>query len=186
MSQKLVFLLALVSMAPSSSLAFTQDRILSTRQYQDAISTTALNLEDPSRARKNLAGFKAPKFGGGSGIGRFNLDDLASQYQCTYDMVLVERLQKRKPPSEVEDGKLFVPDDDLPRLHMCRVVSIGPGREEENGSVAPMPEMQVGDIIVAKNPWGIGPKDEELEDGTKLSFMRSQDVAALIPGGLDQ
>jgi len=42
-----------------------------------------------------------------------------------------------------------------------------------------------GDIIVAKNPWGIGPKDEELMDGTKLSYMRSQDIAAIISGGLD-
>ena len=47
-----------------------------------------------------------------------------------------------------------------------------------------MPSVSVGDYIIAKNPWGIGPKDEETTDGKKLSYMRSQDIAAIIPGGL--
>ena len=59
---------------------------------------------------------------------------------------------------------------------------MGPGREEENGRIAPMPDINLGDVIVAKNPWGIGPKDEETADGKKLSFMRSQDVAAVLDG----
>ena len=59
---------------------------------------------------------------------------------------------------------------------------MGPGREEENGSIAPMPDIKPGDIIVAKNPWGIGPKDEETNSGKKLSFMRSQDIAAVLDG----
>lgn len=59
---------------------------------------------------------------------------------------------------------------------------MGPGREEENGRIAPMPEIKPGDIIVAKNPWGIGPKDEETNSGKKLSFMRSQDIAAVLDG----
>ncbi len=62
------------------------------------------------------------------------------------------------------------------------VISIGPGREEENGSIAGMPDIAIGDIVVAKNPWGIGPKDEETADGKKLSFMRSQDIAAVLDG----
>ena len=61
---------------------------------------------------------------------------------------------------------------------------MGPGREEENGLVAPMPDISVGDIIIAKNPWGIGPKDEETPDGKKLSFMMAQDIAAVVEGGL--
>ena len=61
---------------------------------------------------------------------------------------------------------------------------MGPGREEENGRIAPMPDMKPGDIVVAKNPWGIGPKDEETGDGKKLSFMRSQDIAAVLDGEL--
>lgn len=135
-----------------------------------------------------LAGAPKPQYGGGGGVGRFNLDKMAGRagvWQCHYDMVLVERLQKRKAPNEVEDGALYVPDDDLPRLHLCRILSLGPGREEENGTTAPdVNHLKVGDLILAKNPWGIGPKDEELADGTKLSFMRSQDIAAKVTGGL--
>jgi co-chaperonin GroES (HSP10) len=129
-----------------------------------------------------------PRYGGGAGVGRLILDELAGKegtWKCHYDMVLVERLQKRKSPDQVEEGALYVPDDDLPRLHLCKILSVGSGREEENGLVAPdLNGFQVGEVVIAKNPWGIGPKDEELADGTKLSFMRSQDIAAKITGGL--
>ena len=59
-----------------------------------------------------------------------------------------------------------------------------PGREEENGMIAPMPNIKVGDVVIAKNPWVIGPKDEETPDGRKLSFMRGQDIAAKVDGKL--
>ena len=93
---------------------------------------------------------------------------------------VVERIQGRPP----KESGLFVPSEEQPRLHLCRVVSVGPGREEENGSVAPPPDIQPGDVVIAKNPWGIGPKAEETVDNKKLSYMRSQDIAAVIPGGL--
>lgn len=124
-----------------------------------------------------------PSYNGGSGVGRFVLDKDAGTlgaWQCHYDMVLCERIQG-KPPTETG---LFVPQEDLPKLHLCRVLSMGPGREEENGYIAPMPEIAPGSIVIAKNPWGIGPKDEETADGKKLSYMRSQDIAAVISGGL--
>ena len=44
--------------------------------------------------------------------------------------------------------------------------------------------MGPGDVVIAKNPWGIGPKDEETPDGRKLSFMRAQDIAAKVDGKL--
>jgi co-chaperonin GroES (HSP10) len=134
--------------------------------------------------------FPAPKpqYNGGAGVGRLVLDELAGKegtWITHYDMILVERLQKRKSPKDVEEGALYVPDADLPRLHLCKILSVGPGREEENGMIAPdVNGLKPGDIVIAKNPWGIGPKDEELADGTKLSFMRSQDIAAKITGGL--
>lgn len=46
-----------------------------------------------------------------------------------------------------------------------------------------MPTISVGDTVVLKNPWGIGPKDEETADGRKLSYIRGQDVAAVVKGG---
>uniref|UniRef100_A0A7R9W3K4 Uncharacterized protein n=1 Tax=Pseudictyota dubia TaxID=2749911 RepID=A0A7R9W3K4_9STRA len=124
-------------------------------------------------------------FRGGAGVGRLVLDEKAAQpdaWKCKYDMVLVERIQG-KPKKE---SGLFVPSDDLPKLHLCKVLSVGTGREEENGRIAPMPDIEVGDVVIAKNPWGIGPKDEETGDGKKLSFMRAQDIAAVVTGGLEE
>lgn len=121
------------------------------------------------------------KFYGGAGVGRLNLDSSESiekLWKCKYDMVLVERLQG-KPKTE---SGLFIPQDDLPKLHLGRVVTMGPGREEENGMIAPMPPIKPGDLVICKNPWGIGPKDEETADGKKLSFMRSLDIAAIFEG----
>ena len=46
-----------------------------------------------------------------------------------------------------------------------------------------MPDnINVGSIVIAKNPWGIGPKDEETSDGKKLSYMRIQDISAVLDG----
>ena len=135
---------------------------------------------------QGLAKPPKPSYGGGGGVGRLVLEETtALKYQTHYDMILVERLQKRKAPQQVAEGTLYVPDEDLPRLHLCRVLSVGPGREEENGSIAPdLDGIQPGDLILAKDPWGIGPKDEELADGTKLSYMRSINVAAKVTGNL--
>lgn len=135
-------------------------------------------MADPSGARSIAP---VTDFKGGAGVGRlvFEADDIPTEkWSCKYDMVLVERLQDRPKT----DNGLFVPRDNLPTLHLCRVISMGPGREEENGMLAPMPKMGPGDVVIAKNPWGIGPKDEETPDGRKLSFMRSQDIAAVLEG----
>jgi hypothetical protein len=132
-----------------------------------------------------LAGRPTPTYNGGGGVGRFVLEEDALKFQTHYDMLLVERLQNRKSSQNIGEGALYVPDGDLPRLHLCRVLSIGPGREEENGSLAPnLDGIVPGDLILSKDPWGIGPKDEELEDGTKLSYMRSINVAAKVTGDL--
>jgi co-chaperonin GroES (HSP10) len=132
-----------------------------------------------------LAGAPSRKFNGGAGMGRLVIDDLTGAQDavsCHYDMVLVERIQGNPK----KESGLFVPDADLPRLHLCRVLSMGTGREEENGTISPMPDIKIGDVVIAKNPWGIGPKDEETTSGKKLSFMRSQDIAAVITGGLTE
>jgi len=122
------------------------------------------------------------KYYGGAGVGRFTLDEgvKQEQWECKYDMVLVERIQG-KPKTEMG---LFVPEEELPRFHLAKVLSVGPGREEENGRIAPMPHCKKGDLVICKNPWGIGPKDEETGDGKKLSYMKGADISAVIKGEL--
>ena len=146
--------------------------------------TTNWNVHALSSSTSSSTGSsKQVRYNGGAGVGKFVMDGRASKsdvIQCHYDMVLVERIQGRPPT----DSGLFVPQQDLPRLHLCRVIAYGPGKEEENGRIVPVQGIQINDIIVAKNPWGIGPRDEETSDGKKLSYMRFQDVAAVISGGI--
>ena len=63
---------------------------------------------------------KAPKkFFGGAGVGRLNLDSKAGKenaWLSHYDMVLCERIQGRP---KTKSG-LFVPEADLPKLHICK------------------------------------------------------------------
>ena len=67
-----------------------------------------------------LSSSPKPKFFGGAGVGRLTLEDLSSQkIACHYDMVLVERIQGRP---KTESG-LFVPQEDLPKLHLCKGMS---------------------------------------------------------------
>lgn len=142
-----------------------------------------LSMTNPINSLSSNNAFK-PKYSGGAGVGRLLIDEMAAKedaWQTHYDYVLCERIQG-KPPTE---SGLYVPQEDLPKLHLCRVMALGPGKEEENGMVAPMPDIKIGDVVIAKNPWGIGPKDEETADGKKkLSYMRAQDIAAVITGGL--
>ena len=64
-----------------------------------------------------LSSSAKPKFFGGAGVGRLNLEDVSSlKIACLYDMVLVERIQGRP---RTESG-LFVPQEDLPKLHLCK------------------------------------------------------------------
>jgi len=83
-------------------------------------SVSAMSMADPSAARSAAAeGGPPKKFYGGAGIGRFSLDD-GTAWRCAYDMVLVERIQG-KPKT---DSGLFVPQEDMPRLHLCRGESL--------------------------------------------------------------
>ena len=113
--------------------------------------------------------------------------------QSNISLFVTNRIDNRpsisRHPHITDDHSFFYPTKlTLPNLlnnapsKYIPVISMGPGREEENGRVAPMPEIAVGDYVIAKNPWGIGPKDEETADGKKLSFMRGQDIAGVLDG----
>ena len=84
-----------------------------------ATSSHALStpMADPSAARSINPG---TDFKGGAGVGRlvFDGDDSTpvDKWECKYDMVLVERLQGRPKT----DTGLFVPQENLPKLHLCQ------------------------------------------------------------------
>ncbi len=56
----------------------------------------------------------------------------AAKQTALYDMVYVERL----PDASKLASGLFLPENEMPRMHICRVLSVGQGREAENGQLA--------------------------------------------------
>ena len=73
-------------------------------------------MTDPSSARSTNPQYD---FKGGAGVGRLVISDddtPLEKWDCKYDMVLVERIQGRPKT----DSGLFVPRENLPKLHVCR------------------------------------------------------------------
>lgn len=79
------------------------------------VTSLSTPMADPSAARSTN---RQVDFKGGAGVGRLVLTDGESldKWECKYDMVLVERIQGRP---KTESG-LFVPRENLPKLHLCR------------------------------------------------------------------
>ena len=81
-----------------------------------AAAVHGFSMADPSAARSIAP---VTDFKGGAGVGRFILpgdDEPLEKWACNYDMVLVERLQDRPKT----DNGLFVPSENLPKLHLCK------------------------------------------------------------------
>jgi len=95
--------------------------------------------------------------------------------KAEWQYLLVERLEA---PTETQGG-LFLPSTDQDPLHMVRIVSIGSGLVGESGMLTTIENLGPGDVAYVKQPWGIGPRDENWE-GRKFSFIRSHDVLSRI------
>ena len=80
-------LLAVVALTTSSAFVLPSS---------GSTSQDSLFMEDPSRARANLAGYQGPQYGGGGGVGRFNLDDEAAKFQCNYRNVQINAINDRQ------------------------------------------------------------------------------------------
>ncbi|KAG5191883.1 hypothetical protein JKP88DRAFT_274868 [Tribonema minus] len=104
------------------------------------------------------------------------LPSKAVRQQALYDMVYVERL----PEAQQMTSGLFLPGKENPRMHVCKIVSLGQGREGESGTLVENAGLKPGDLVYVKDPWGIGPKDDEFSNH-KFSFVRYQNICAVIP-----
>ncbi len=58
-----------------------------------------------------------------------------------YEMVYVERL----PDASKLASGLFLPEKEAPRMHICRVLSVGQGRETESGELVPNQGIKVSE-----------------------------------------
>eukprot|EP00638_Chattonella_subsalsa_P010163 CAMPEP_0117757768 /NCGR_PEP_ID=MMETSP0947-20121206/14941_1 /TAXON_ID=44440 /ORGANISM="Chattonella subsalsa, Strain CCMP2191" /LENGTH=148 /DNA_ID=CAMNT_0005577751 /DNA_START=241 /DNA_END=687 /DNA_ORIENTATION=+ len=94
------------------------------------------------------------------------------------EMVYVERLPE---PKKTSVG-LFLPGSEFPKMHICRVISVGEGSRGESGALSANRDLQPGDYVYVKNPFGIGPKDDEY-GYNKFSYVRYADVCAKFEAG---
>eukprot|EP00903_Cladosiphon_okamuranus_P007982 g7704.t1 len=108
------------------------------------------------------------------------LPSQAQRQQALYDMVYVERL----PEEQQMASGLFLPSKENPKMNVCKVISVGGGREGESGHVTPNDAVKPGDLVFVKDPYGIGPRDDEFA-GKKFSFVRYTSICAVIPDSED-
>ena len=140
-------------------------------------STSALHM---ARLKKGTEGSSltpaAPDFVVGEAIP----EEIAKQ-ACIYDMVLVERFNQ---PDKTDFG-LFLPTvEGKDQKHLGKVLSVPTsyGLEGENGRLAGIEEIapyKVGDIVYIRDPWGIGPKDQEFGKRC-FSFHKAAQITGMI------
>jgi co-chaperonin GroES (HSP10) len=110
-----------------------------------------------------------------------NVPEEVLRQQSIYDMVLVERYIQ---PEKTDFG-LFLPKvEGKDEKHLGKVISIPSdyGLEGEQGRVAPVEEIipyKVGDVVYIRDPWGVGPKDQEY--GARcFSFHKAAQITGVV------
>ncbi|MBI2425638.1 MAG: co-chaperone GroES [Candidatus Hydrogenedentes bacterium] len=84
-------------------------------------------------------------------------------------------LVKREEPSETVRGGIIIPDTAKEKPQEGKVVSVGPGKVDENGKRTAL-ELKVGDRILMGKYAGT----EVKIDGVEHLIMREDDVLAVI------
>eukprot|EP00825_Cyclidium_porcatum_P015718 TRINITY_DN19004_c0_g1_i1.p2 TRINITY_DN19004_c0_g1~~TRINITY_DN19004_c0_g1_i1.p2 ORF type:complete len:100 (-),score=13.40 TRINITY_DN19004_c0_g1_i1:216-515(-) len=88
-----------------------------------------------------------------------------------YDRVMVERVeQEKKTPAGI-----IIPDNAQEKPTRGRVLAVGKGQVDKNGTRVPM-EVKVGDIVLFAK-WG---GTEFLVDGKEYLIIKESDVLAII------
>ena len=86
------------------------------------------------------------------------------------DRILVERLEE-----EVKKGGIIIPDSAKEKPQQGKVISVGPGRHDEKGTLVPM-SLKKGDTILFGKYSG-----NEIRIGEEeLLIMREDDVLAAV------
>mmetsp|Transcript_175 Transcript_175/g.217 ORF Transcript_175/g.217 Transcript_175/m.217 type:complete len:167 (+) Transcript_175:130-630(+) len=110
-----------------------------------------------------------------------NIPEEILMQKCIYDMILVERFSQ---PEKTDFG-LFLPKvEGKDEKHLGKVLSVPltHGLEGEQGRLAPITEIapyKIGDVIYIKDPWGIGPKDQEVGQRC-FSFHKALHVTGIV------
>eukprot|EP01038_Epipyxis_sp_PR26KG_P013896 gene13896-18633_t len=156
------------------TISFTVGKSANSLQYGKFFSSTSLS---STRKRKgNEVAEIAPRFVVGEDVPEEILKQAA-----IYDMILVERFSQ---PETTSFG-LFLPKmEGKDQKHLGQVISLpkGHGLESELGYIAPIEiisPFKVGDIVYIKDPWGIGPKDQEFGPRC-FSFHKAAHITGVV------
>ena len=89
------------------------------------------------------------------------------------DFILIEPLEKE---TMLPSG-IVIPDTAKEKPQEGKVVSVGPGRRDDDGDRVPM-EIKAGDIVMYKK-WG---GTEIKVEGKELLLVKEEDILAIVEG----
>lgn len=97
----------------------------------------------------------------------------ASKLRPLSDYILVDPAEKEtKLPSGI-----VIPDTVKEKPQQGKIISVGPGRRDEEGDRVPM-DVKVGDIVMYKK-WG---GTEVKIDGKEMLLVKEEDILAVVEG----
>jgi co-chaperonin GroES (HSP10) len=110
-----------------------------------------------------------------------NIPDEILKQKCIYDMILVERFSQ---PEKTDFGLFLPKTEGKDAKHLGKVLSVpaAHGLEGEQGRLAPISEIapyKIGDVVYIKDPWGIGPKDQEVGQRC-FSFHKALHITGIV------
>mmetsp|Transcript_26192 Transcript_26192/g.26437 ORF Transcript_26192/g.26437 Transcript_26192/m.26437 type:complete len:170 (+) Transcript_26192:44-553(+) len=110
-----------------------------------------------------------------------NIPEEISKQVAIYDMILVERFSA---PPKTESGLWMPQTVGKDRKHLAYVISVPSsyGLESEQGRLQPIEKIapyKAGDIVWVTDPWGIGPKDQEVGERC-FSFHKADHISAVM------
>ena len=107
--------------------------------------------------------------------------EILEMKKCLYDMILVERISA---PASTTSGIVLPPGPEGKDRRQIGIVLSIPDRsyglESEQGRIQKFDEIanvEVGEYIFVKDPWGVGPKNIEIGE-RKFSFHKAAHITA--------
>ena len=87
------------------------------------------------------------------------------------DRVLVEAVEQK----EVIKGGIVIPDSAKEKPQEAKVISVGPGKRDENGKLIPM-DVKVGDFVLTSKYGGTEIKLDDKE----YKILNATDILAIV------
>ncbi len=87
------------------------------------------------------------------------------------DRVLVEAVEQK----EVIKGGIVIPDSAKEKPQEAKVISVGPGKRDENGKLIPM-DVKVGDFVLTSKYGGTEIKLDDKE----YKILNASDILAIV------